>query len=558
MMRKQINKAIEIFSLSLMFIGIVYLYIYKTLSLLETNVLSAKYFYYIFAIFAIYMLIRIIFAILEKKNMSLNIIFSIIEIVIVVYFILVCKSLTWPYIIMAFAILYTTIYYGKIYGLIYLISSSIVTLSALIFGNLYINFSNNPFEYFLFYSVWIYIVQIYFWYIASIALKWLDGKFEQIDNDKHKFEQQIKDIEKLQGKNADLNELNQILEESNKKLENTNQRLNKSAAEFYTLQQISQAIATILDVKELLKFVNDVIVGVMGVSYCTILLLDKERNKMTIKITNIYAETGLDMLKKHMNSDLLKDVISTGNHLIDNNVEDEKYGFTKERGIKSLLCIPLSSKNESYGVVLVEQERPDAFEDEHVKFLSAISNQISVALENVGLYEKMQQMATTDALTKIYNRLYFNEMLSKEMANADKDSYPMCVSIFDIDHFKKFNDTYGHLFGDLVLKTIAKLAKDHVREQDIVARFGGEEFVIIMPNTTTPEAYDLIESLRETISQCHVKEGTISASVTVSFGIACYPNHGGTEAEVLSAADTALYKAKVEGRNCVRVFEKQK
>lgn len=557
MTRKQINNAIEIFSISIMFCGLIFLFIYKTFNLLDTNPLIARYFYYIFIISLFFFIARLVSIIKEGRYLITKILFTALEIGFVVYFILVSYSMTWAFVILSFILFYTTVLYGKKFGLGVLIISTIATGGALLFGNIAFVKDGRFFEYCVIYAILVYTILFIFWYMASLIESQINKEESRYEEQEVKLQEQISINKKLQNKLEGINEFNENLEAANRKLEANNQRLNKSAAEFYTLQQISQAIATILDIKELLKFVNDVIIGVMGVSYSTILLSDKETGKMKIKITNIYSEAALAVLKGNIDNDLLKNIIKTGEPLINNNVDEEVYSFTKGREVKSLLCIPLSSKNESYGVVLVEQERPDAFEDEHVKFLMAISNQISVALENVGLYEKMQQMATTDALTKIYNRLYFNEMLSKEMANADIGNYSMAISIFDIDHFKKFNDTYGHLFGDLVLKTIARLAKDHVRENDIVARFGGEEFVIIMSNTSEKEASEIIEKLREKISNYYIKDGSITANVTASFGIACYPKHGSVEAEVLSAADTALYKAKMEGRNCVRIFEKE-
>lgn len=556
MIQKQLKKGIEIFVVGIMILGLMFLYVYKTFNLLDMNLFSTRYFYYVFMFSLLFFTIRAISAVRGNEPLPVRIVFSIFEIAFVVYYILVSSSLTWAYVILSYVILYTTICYGNTYGFILFAVSSTATGGALFFNNMGA-YNDRSLEYRIVYDLLVYSVMFIFWYLSTILGKELNKSSQLVEAQEELLKEKVSESEKLKSKIDELKDFNNTLEAANRKLENTNQRLNKSAAEFYTLQQISQAIATILDIKELLKFVNDVIIGVMGVNYSTIMLLDKVTNKLTIKVTNIYSEGALTILKNNIDATMLKDVIKTGNHLIDNNVNEEAYSFTKGRGVQSLLCIPLSSKNESYGLVLVEQERPEAFEDDHIKFLSAISNQISIALENVVLYEKMQQMATTDALTKIYNRLYFNEMLSKEMAAADRENYPMSISIFDIDHFKKFNDTYGHLFGDLVLKTIAKLAKEHVRANDVVARFGGEEFVIIMPNTPIEEAQGMIEELRDKISKCHIKEGSIMASVTASFGIAHYPGHGLTEAEVLSAADTALYKAKTEGRNCVKIYEKE-
>lgn len=546
---KKAIKGFDIISTGAILLGLVFMHIYDVFnnSQLELNHKSLAYLLVIYGVFAI---IKTCFAIKGKITKPLRITFSIIDLCAVLYLMLLNTPMLWPYFLLTIIVGVVTYSFGRRYGLAVLGVGALLTFGLPLLRGL----TALKEEKFL--ELWVvFFVQIITWYISARAKEEEEFIESKVKEQKEDNEKLILEKEKIEKDLVGYKQLSENLEVANRKLEAANQRLNKSAAEFYTLQQISQAIATILDIKELLKFVNDVIIGVMGVNYSTILLSGSD-NRMTIKTTNIYSDTSLKILKDNADCDVLKEVAMTGKPILANNVDEEKYPFVKERGVQAMLCIPLSSKNENYGLVLVEQERPDAFDDEHLKFLSAIGNQISVALENVGLYEKMQKMATTDALTKIYNRLYFNEALSKEMVKADKENYPMCVSIFDIDHFKKFNDTYGHLFGDLVLKTIARLAKDHAREQDLVARFGGEEFVIIMPNTTMEEAVKLIDDLRVKIGKFHVKEGQISASVTASFGIAYYPEHGTTEAEVLSAADTALYKAKTEGRNCVRTFSK--
>ncbi|GAE89160.1 diguanylate cyclase with GAF sensor [Acetivibrio straminisolvens JCM 21531] len=174
-------------------------------------------------------------------------------------------------------------------------------------------------------------------------------------------------------------------------------------------------------------------------------------------------------------------------------------------------------------------------------------------MENVELYQKMHEMATIDSLTGIYNRLYFQERLREEIANAKRENYDLSLAIMDIDYFKRFNDTFGHLFGDKVLKHIANLIKKSLRSGDIIARYGGEEFVILLPRTSIKEAYDKVERLRNIISKTSIKDELVEASVTVSFGVSSYPEFSNTESELLKTADNALYEAKESGRNCVRI-----
>lgn len=548
---KNFGKGLSIASTSIIFLGLVFAYIYRMFNYSGMDFINTRYQTFIFTFSGIFIGIKIIADIMNIQNALFKVIFSIIELLIVGYLTILNAPMIWPYFLLAAIIISSTLLLGRRFGLMVLIVVGFIT-----FGKPLIQHGLNVFTEEKFLELWIiYASEIFMWYFSDLIASQRIENLKMIQKQKMGNEHLIKANSQIEENLKETVQLNQSLEAANKRLEETNEKLNKSVAEFYTLQQISKAIATIMDINELLGFVNDVIIGVMGANYSTVILLNKENGKMEIKMTNIASDEELKILKGNINFEELINVVSKGQSLLENNMDESKYKFTSGREIKSLLCIPLSSKNETHGMVLIEFKRIGSFDEEHLKFLSVIANQVSVTLENVGLYEKMQKMATIDGLTRIYNRLYFQELLSKEMIKADQGGYPMALSIFDIDFFKKFNDTYGHLFGDRVLKVISRVAKDSIRNEDSIARYGGEEFVILMPNTTADQAFKLIDKIRKNICDTNVKEETVTASVTASFGVACYPDNGSTESEILSAADTALYKAKEEGRNCVRVFE---
>lgn len=343
------------------------------------------------------------------------------------------------------------------------------------------------------------------------------------------------------------------IKESNVKLENTNKKLTSSIAEFYTLQQISQAISSIFDIKELLKYVNDIILGVMGVNNSTIILYDEKRKKLKVHTTNIRSRDDLIALNDNINCTILLDVLNNSKPIVENFVDPDEYTFTQGREVNSLICVPLTTKSRKFGIVLIEHKYYSAFDEENARLLDIIGQQVGIAMENAELYQQMQWLATIDGLTGIYNRLYFQDRLQKEFSGAEQDNYPLSLAIFDIDHFKRFNDTYGHLFGDKVLKSISETIKSSLRGTDILARFGGEEFIIMFPRTSLNEAYEKVDALRDKVSKTYVKDSLITASVTISFGLSCYPECSTTEGDLLRHADDALYEAKSSGRNCVKV-----
>jgi diguanylate cyclase (GGDEF)-like protein len=209
------------------------------------------------------------------------------------------------------------------------------------------------------------------------------------------------------------------------------------------------------------------------------------------------------------------------------------------------------------GLVLIEHKLANAFDNNNLRLMNLIGRQVGIAMENAALYERMNEIATFDNLTKIYNRLSFQKKLEEEFESAKKNNYPLSLAIFDIDHFKRFNDTYGHLFGDKVLKHIAAVIKNSLRSGDIFARFGGEEFIILFPKTDIKRAAEKVESLRKKLEKTTIKDELVSASVTVSFGISCYPCFASTESELIKTADDALYCAKEAGRNCVKLAVKE-
>jgi diguanylate cyclase (GGDEF)-like protein len=335
-----------------------------------------------------------------------------------------------------------------------------------------------------------------------------------------------------------------ILEESNKKL-------SKSIAEFYTLHQISQAIGSVLDVKELLKRLNDIILGVMGVSCSTIILYDSGIERLKVHTTNISNINELATVTDNINNGVLTEALNEGYNILENNVDCSKYAFTHGRDIKSLICIPLITGTRKYGLVLVEHKFEKAFDADSVRFLSIIAQQVGIVMENAELYYKMRELARRDGLTDVYNRQYFQEILEDEFKNAKRENYPLSLAIFDIDYFKKFNDLYGHMFGDKVLISIIKTIKPILRKNDIIARYGGEEFIILFPRTNLNEAYEKVETLRQIISSHVVEESGVSVSITASFGISSFDECALTEKDLIRTADDALYEAKSAGRNCV-------
>ncbi|MDI6747813.1 MAG: diguanylate cyclase [Rhodocyclaceae bacterium] len=172
------------------------------------------------------------------------------------------------------------------------------------------------------------------------------------------------------------------------------------------------------------------------------------------------------------------------------------------------------------------------------------------------LHRQLSEQANRDSLTGLYNRRYLDSTLERELARCKREGRPLSLLMIDIDHFKKINDTYGHIGGDEVLKEIGKLLSSNSRAEDVPCRYGGEEFTLLLPNMPLDVARARAEHLRSTYASMAVPFGEFAIRSTLSIGIAVYPEHGKLADELTQRADHALYRAKAEGRNQVAVFDR--
>lgn len=221
----------------------------------------------------------------------------------------------------------------------------------------------------------------------------------------------------------------------------------------------------------------------------------------------------------------------------------------------SFLAVPIGVE-DCKGMILLESTKPDAFSDADRTLLSHIARSAGLALVKVMVLEKANNLATHDGLTGLYNHRQFQLKLKDEIVRSKRQDYPLALVIGDIDYFKKINDTYGHPFGDTVLKNVASLLETSIRQEiDTAARYGGEEFALILVETDENQARESAERIRVTIEKSLVKNPAKGdVQVTMSFGIAILGKHANELNELIKKADKALYRAKEQGRNRVEVF----
>jgi diguanylate cyclase (GGDEF)-like protein len=195
-----------------------------------------------------------------------------------------------------------------------------------------------------------------------------------------------------------------------------------------------------------------------------------------------------------------------------------------------------------------------SLQDSQQRLASTMSGQIALSLASLRLRETLRDQSIRDPLTGLFNRRFMEESLEREMQRAIRKNHPVSVLFIDLDHFKRFNDTFGHDAGDLVLRSIADLFRKLFRVDDVVCRYGGEEFGIILPESSADNAAIRANALREETKKLQVQyKNHALGRITLSIGVASFPDHGQTSDELLKAADQCLYKSKAAGRDKVTV-----
>lgn len=214
-----------------------------------------------------------------------------------------------------------------------------------------------------------------------------------------------------------------------------------------------------------------------------------------------------------------------------------------------LIIMPLKAKDRVNGLIVADNlytQKPITEED--LKIFTMLTNQAGLAIENSQLYEMVVHQSHTDSLTNLWNHGFFQHTLASELAKAREEKSPLCLFMIDIDDFKKLNDRYGHRNGDVILLELATVLRNSARDKDYVCRYGGEEFSIILPQTTKEQGFVIAEKIRKKITR-HNFQKLSSAQLTVSIGLAAFPDDAKTQEDLIAKADKSMYVAKFGGKN---------
>jgi diguanylate cyclase (GGDEF)-like protein len=331
------------------------------------------------------------------------------------------------------------------------------------------------------------------------------------------------------------------------------QNLQLKISEIETLYTLGQEMNSTLDYNALINIILEDIIQALGAEKGSLMLYDEESRKLTIRTARGLSEKVIESTSVSEGEGIAGMVLKLKQPILINDCEkDSEFLHLKGGKVSSgcLMSVPLVAKEVMRGVINISKSEPNSFTKRDLNFFQGLATQASIALENARLYK----LAITDGLTKLYIHRYFQQRLDEEMKRALRYGSEVSLILTDIDHFKNFNDTYGHQQGDRVLKEVAKIMRDSMREVDIVARYGGEEFTVICPEKSCDEIIIPAERLRRNVEEAQFFINGERVPITISLGISTFPADATEKKMLIERADQALYYAKEHGRNRICLF----
>lgn len=348
-----------------------------------------------------------------------------------------------------------------------------------------------------------------------------------------------------------------------------NQRLHHDLMKkfnLYTaLSELTKAITPIQDDKSLLQVILDKSAELLKAEQGSLMVLDHEADVLLLEAKK--GITGVtDKLRIGRGEGIAGKVAERGEPFLVENLEKDPRIKQKNREhykTPSFVSVPLKIENRIIGVLnLADKDGGAAFNEDDLKLMESIATQAAIVMERNAFYnktEELKKLSITDYLTGLLNRRHLQQRLKDELSRSGRHSHELSLIMLDLDGFKECNDAYGHNAGDKTLKDVAAILSKTVRSIDIVARYGGDEFIVMLPETGLSITKEIAERLRRNVSNKTVEVSPSGSdrplgSFTASIGIACYPDHGKTMEVLLENVDKALYRAKKKGKNSIEVF----
>jgi len=341
--------------------------------------------------------------------------------------------------------------------------------------------------------------------------------------------------------------------------------LDKKFDRFAAISELTKTITGIRDYETLLQTILDKSADLLKAEQGSLMLVDHKTENLYVEAKKGNSEEVPEKHRINRGEGIAGRVAELGEAILVENLEDDPRVMQKNRQhykTRSFVSVPLKIDDRIIGVLnLSDKMSGEVFDEEDLKLIQSFTTQAAIVMERNVFYhrsEELKKLTITDSLTGLLNRRYLYERLKDEVARSERYNHHLSLLMLDLDGFKYCNDTFGHLFGDKLLKDIAEALQNTVRSMDIVARYGGDEFMVILPETAEALAIDIAERLRSNVAMKAVLPQEAADKVphplTASIGVVCYPDHGKTIELLLENVDKALYRAKNKGKNRIEVF----
>ncbi len=335
--------------------------------------------------------------------------------------------------------------------------------------------------------------------------------------------------------------------------------LERRNEELETLVEIGKALTSCLDLREILGVIMEKVGQLLRPKTWSLLLVDEHTGDLTFEIAVSPAAERLKDIRLRKGEGIAGWVALHGEPLLIPNVaRDERFAPKVDAvarfNTRSIVCVPLKSKNRILGVIeLVNSLEESRFCEADLKILSTIADYAAIAIENARYVERVRELVVTDDLTGLYNSRYLLDLLDYEIDRARRYGYPVSLVFLDLDFFKDVNDTYGHLVGSRLLAEVGRLIRGQIRKADVAIRYGGDEFVVVLPNTPKEGAVTMATHLRTRLrDQYFLEDEGYRIRLTASFGVATFPDDAETKLALIRMADRAMYRVKDSTRDGVQ------
>lgn len=335
------------------------------------------------------------------------------------------------------------------------------------------------------------------------------------------------------------------------------QELEKKVEELSIFHQVGKALTSTLDMQEVLSLIMGKISELLRPSTWSLLLIDEKNEELYFQICVGKNSGAIKDVRVRMGQGLIGWVAKTGEAAVIGDVYSDARFSPQIDGLmhsqlRSLVCVPLQSKDRTLGVIALVNCFEKEFPAEDLSMLRSMADYAAIAIENAIYVKRIQELTITDDCTTLYNSRHFNSMIDAELSRSKRYNYHFGLIFLDLDHFKWVNDNHGHLCGSRLLREIGQLIKLNLRDIDTAYRYGGDEFIIMLPQTNKESAILVAKRLCNLLNSTSIRlDSDVSVNITASFGVAAFPDDASTKVELVRLADQAMYRVKRETRNGV-------